>query len=426
MSEGPLKTDATLGPRPRRPSVPRVRIDRDTCHVFAGDSTPPRASRTLGAPMPPKMLWFRTVVRLAIAPVLVGALLSWLDPQRAQRHGLGAGVGLAVLGAIHLVYWWRPWPATTRRTLAAAAAMVLTNFALIHLLYLRQPLLWLYPALIVGAGMRAPAAVVGVALLALAAATSMDLEGTLVARALGPNHAVLLSVVLAGLGMTAVRQLIAVNADLEATKAELAELAVASERERLARELHDLLGRTLALIAVKAELASRLSATNDPSAAAELRDVQRLARDAVREVREAVTGEYTTSVANELEAARQALQAAGIELNVAPGALDIEPTHEATVAWALREAVTNVVKHSGASRCRIALDASGGLTVLEIVDDGRGPVGTSAGIGLKGLADRVHALGGTFEAGAHATGGFRLRVELEARAAPSATEETAP
>jgi two-component system sensor histidine kinase DesK len=372
------------------------------------------------------MLWFRTVVRLAIAPVWIGALLSWLDPQRAQNHGLGAGLGLAVLGTIHLVYWRRPWPATTRRALAAAAAMVLTNFVLIHMLYLRQPLLWLYPALIVGAGMRAPAAVVGVALLAVAAAASMDLEGTLVARALGPNHAVMLSVVLAGLGMTAVRQLIAVNADLEATKAELAELAVAGERERLARELHDLLGRTLALIAVKAELASRLSATNDPSADAELRDVQRLARDAVREVREAVTGEYTTSVAQELEAARQALQAAGIELSVESGALDIEPVHEATVAWALREAVTNVVKHSGASRCHIALDASGGVTALEIVDDGRGSVGTSAGIGLKGLADRVHALGGTFEAGASEAGGFRLRAELGARAATSATEEAAP
>src|SRR5260370_31954941 len=93
----------------------------------------------------------------------------------------------------------------------------------------------------------------------------------------GRSAAVLRSIVLAGLGMTAVRQLIALNADLHATRAELADLAVTSERERLARELHDLLGRTLSLIAVKAELASRLSAKGDPSAGAARADVHRLA-----------------------------------------------------------------------------------------------------------------------------------------------------
>jgi len=113
------------------------------------------------------------------------------------------------------------------------------------------------------------------------------------AAALGPSQSVLLSIVLAGLGMAAVRQLIAVNADLHATRAELADLAVAGERERLGRELHDLVGRTLSLNAVKAELASRLSAKADLSAAAELADVQRLARQAVRDVREAVTGAHT-------------------------------------------------------------------------------------------------------------------------------------
>src|ERR671936_3035808 len=100
---------------------------------------------------------------------------------------------------------------------------------------------------------------------------------------------------LAGLGMNAVRQLIRLNADLHATRAQLADLAVAAERERLARELHDLLARTLSLIAVKAELASRLSEKGDTAAAIEPSDVQRLARQAVRDVREAVTGELSPS-----------------------------------------------------------------------------------------------------------------------------------
>src|SRR5207302_2315068 len=185
---------------------------------------------------------------------------------------------------------------------------------------------------------------------------------------------VLLSIVLAGLGMHAVRQLIAVNADLHATRAELAELAVAADRERLARELHDLLARTLSLIAVKAELASRLSARGDIAAAAELSDLQHLARQAVRDVREAVTGSHSPSLESELAAAQSALRTAGIEVHVARDDAPIDPAHETTIAWAVREAVTNVVKHSGARTCRIALATSDGATQLEVDDDGHGPI----------------------------------------------------
>src|SRR5262245_20994336 len=249
--------------------------------------------------MPAPMGWLATVTRLAVAPLLVGALALWLEPRPSARE-LPAAVGLLLLGGVHVVYWWRPWPARPTRAVLAAGAMVLTNAVLIHVLGLSQPMLWLYPALVVGAGLSGPAAALGVALLAAAAGASMELQGTLLDRTLGPNHSVLLAVVLAGLGMMAVRQLFAVNAELHATRAELAELAVARERERLGRELHDLLGRTLSLIAVKAELASRLSARGDASAEAELNDVQRLAREAVREVREAVTGDRTPNLAAEL------------------------------------------------------------------------------------------------------------------------------
>lgn len=374
--------------------------------------------------MPPKMVWLANVVRLAIVPAFLGALVLLVEPQRSVRD-LAAAAGLLLLGAIHVLYWSRPWPAQQRRAVAAAAAMVMTNVVLIHVLDLSQPLLWLYPALVVGAGLRPAAAAVGVGLMAVAAGGHVELESTRLVRTLGPGHAILLAVALAGLGMTAVRQLIAVNLDLHVTKAELAELAVAAERERLARELHDLLGRTLSLIAVKAELASRLSATGDPSAEAELGDVQRLARQAVREVREAVAGERARSVAAELAAARLALRAAGIGVSVTNGAVDVDPAHETTVAWALREAVTNVVRHSGARTCRITIEASDGATVLEVVDDGRGPVDGDLGTGLVGLADRVHALDGTFGAGPSGTGGFRLRVRLGAAASPLPKAEVA-
>ena len=213
--------------------------------------------------MPRKMIWLVSVVRLAIMPVFLGTLFLWLDPQRSARD-LIAGAGLAVLGATHLFYWWRPWPAQQRRAVVLAALMVLTNLILLHVLDLSEPLVWLYPALVVGTGLRPSLAPIGVAFMGLAAVLPGGTTGIREAHAvgpghpilltmvLGPSHVILLAVVLAGLGMTAVRQLIAVNADLLATRAELAELAVTAERERLARELHDVLGRTLALIAVKA------------------------------------------------------------------------------------------------------------------------------------------------------------------------------
>jgi len=235
-----------------------------------------------------------------------------------------------------------------------------------------------------------------------------------------------LSIVLAGLGMTAVRQLIALNADLHATRAELADLAVAGERDRLARELHDLLGRTLSLIAVKAELASRLSAKGDRSAEAELADVQRLARQAVRDVREAVAGGHAPSVDSELAAGEAALHSVGIQVSVDNTAASIDPAHETTIAWALREAVTNVVKHSGARTCRIALYAANGCTTLDVDDDGHGPVGEGTGSGLEALADRIGALGGTIEFGPRGGSGFRLRVRLGAAVPPRPTVEIAP
>jgi two-component system sensor histidine kinase DesK len=224
---------------------------------------------------------------------------------------------------------------------------------------------------------------------------------------------VLLSIVLAGLGMMAVRQLIELNRELRATQAELADLAVADERSRLERELHDLLGRTLSLIAVKAELANRLSARGDePAASAELADVQRLARQAIRDVRDAVTGEYSATVAAELAAAEAALRTAGVELTSETTGAGIDPTHESTIAWAIREAVTNVLKHSGAQTCRIAVHATDQSTTLDVEDDGRGPVTSEMGTGLDGLADRVRGLGGSFHAGPGEHRGFRLEVRL--------------
>jgi two-component system, NarL family, sensor histidine kinase DesK len=368
--------------------------------------------------MPSSTTWLAVVIRITIAPVLVGASAIAVRSQRAPSD-VAAVLGLLLLSAIHLAYWWKPWQTSQVRAVAAVATTVAINFVLLNLLGVAEPLLWLYPALVAGAGLRTPVAVLAVGLTAVAAAAPLALAGIPhpidplhPADALGPSHSVLLSIVLAGLGMHAVRQLIAVNADLQATRAELAEVAVAADRERLARELHDLLARTLSLIAVKAELASRLSAKSDSAAAAELSDVQRLARQAVRDVRDAVTGSLSPILEAELAAAEVALRIAGIGVSVERNDAQIDPAHESTLAWAVREAVTNVVKHSRARTCRIALQVCDGVSSLEVDDDGRGPADGRAGRGLDGLADRVRAVGGTLEVGRTAGRGFRLQVRL--------------
>jgi two-component system sensor histidine kinase DesK len=367
------------------------------------------------------MTWFTTVIRITIAPVLLGALaILFRSPRTA--NDVASAIGLLLLGLVHIVYWQDPWQRRPRHALVALATMLLINFALLNLLGLSQPLLWLYPALIAGAGLRTPMAVVGIGFTALAAAAPLAFDGGFVhpvepiqaTATLGASHSVLLSIVLAGLGMNAVRRLIAVNADLHATRAELADLAVAADRERLARELHDLLARTLSLIAVKAELASRLSARGDAGAAGELSDVQRLARQAVRDVREAVSGTVSPSLEAEISAAESALRAAGIRASVQRTGAQVDPAYESTLAWAVREAVTNVVKHSGARTCCIRLKVIAGSTTLEVEDDGQGSILDGEGTGLNGLADRVHTLGGTLEVRPREEHGFSVRVSLGA------------
>jgi hypothetical protein len=165
------------------------------------------------------MTWLATVIRIAIGPVLIGALALLFHSPRASTD-LAAALGLVLLAAIHSAYWWDPWRRKQRHAVAALGAMVVINFVLLNLLGLAQPLLWLYPALVAGAGLRAPAALAGIALTAFAAAAPLALEGGIVhpigpmdpADALGPSHSVLLSIILAGLGMSAVRQLMALNA----------------------------------------------------------------------------------------------------------------------------------------------------------------------------------------------------------------------
>ena len=214
----------------------------------------------------------------------------------------------------------------------------------------------------------------------------------------------------AALVLWALMQALAQNRQLESANAEIARLAVERERLRMSRDLHDILGHSLTTVAVKAELARKMIGLDGERAALEMTDVERLAREALRDIRATVAGHRTITLAFELAVARSVLEAAGIDAET-PSAVDSVPARWSTLfGWVVREGVTNVVRHSGAQRCWISVSPG----AIEVIDDGNGAASTDHHSGgLQGLRERVEAAGATMTAGRHLEGiGWRLRVEV--------------
>lgn len=186
------------------------------------------------------------------------------------------------------------------------------------------------------------------------------------------------------------------NARLRLSQEEADRLAKTAERERIARDLHDLLGHTLSVIALKSELAGKLVDRDPERAGQEIREVERISREALREVRTAIAGYRSEGLQAELARARLALESSGIKLEYFAQPVQPGPARETVLALALREAVTNVIRHSGAKTCRISLEEQDGEVVLEVRDDGRGGA-SPFGIGLSSMRERVEGLGGRME-----------------------------
>lgn len=207
---------------------------------------------------------------------------------------------------------------------------------------------------------------------------------------------------------------------LRVTQHQLAELAVREERNRVARDMHDILGHSLTVIAVKAELAGRLLELAPEKAAAEIADLEDLARGALEDVRATVGGYRGVSILAELTAAKTAFLAAGITAELPRTAEQVPAAAKELFGWVLREGVTNVIRHADAQHCIVTM----GQGFLQVDDDGVGPGGhvlsgadfsqdlATSGNGLKGLAERVSAAGASLEVGRSKLGGFRLRVHL--------------
>ena len=177
---------------------------------------------------------------------------------------------------------------------------------------------------------------------------------------------------------------------------EIAHLAKVAERERIARDLHDVLGHTLSLITLKSELAGKLFDRDPAQAKNEIREIEETARRALADVRHAITGYRARSIGEELRQATSALQTAGVKVEVTPSPLQLSATEEGVLALVLREAVTNVVRHANARSCCLRLRQENGHCRLEVQDDGRGGHQLE-GNGLRGMRERVEAIGGRLE-----------------------------
>jgi two-component system sensor histidine kinase DesK len=211
------------------------------------------------------------------------------------------------------------------------------------------------------------------------------------------------------------------NAKLRMAQQEVERLAQTAERERIARDLHDLLGHTLSMITLKSELAGKLIDRDPDRAGREIREVERISREALREVRSAIAGYRSEGLQAELARARLALESSGVKLEYFTQPVEMEPVRETVLALALREAVTNVIRHAKASTCRISLEVIDEEVRLEVRDDGRGGR-TPEGIGLSSMRERVEGLGGRLER--RTDGGTALLIALPRQGPPpEATSE---
>ncbi|MCY4661329.1 MAG: sensor histidine kinase [Acidobacteria bacterium] len=334
-------------------------------------------------------------------------------PIEPVEFGLTLGTVPLFLALYFNGYWH-----TGRRLLANVAGLLAIGIAWMPF-NAGATTFFIYGSAFVGSAVRPPCAwgyLAGVALLLLVESLLLDLPAVFLL--FGPPVCALVGAATVHLA-EAGRQ----ESALKLSQAEVRRLATVAERERIARDLHDLLGHTLSVIAIKAELAAKLAARGDRRAEREIRDVETVSRDALRQVREAVAGFRRVDLVGELASARLACEARDIGLAVDRPPLDLGPDPEAVLAMCLREAITNVVRHSDARHCRVSLAREGSMIRLTVADDGAGGA-IREGAGLSGMRERVRRAGG--EMRIESANGVALSVRVPSDAGPQGPEMRAP
>lgn len=324
------------------------------------------------------------------------------------RDSLVLGIGATVLAiAAFLPIYWTQYSAEGRRGLYAAAAVAAIGFALTPWNTGGNTFL-IYAFATLGFSQHWRVAVAASLLIVAAYGGWLLFLGLPLPFLLAP--VVIGGAVLAGtiLGRREMQR----NECLRLTQAEVGRLARVAERERISRDLHDLLGHTLSVIALKSELARKLAERDGSVAASHIGEVEQVAREALKQVREAVTGMRSAQIAAELLNARLALVGAGLQFEARVDPLPpLDPPQENALAMALREATTNVLRHATARRVEVELSRVGRAVQLQVQDDGRGCV-ASPGNGLTGMRERVEAIGGRLQVDSAPGTGTRLRVLL--------------
>jgi two-component system sensor histidine kinase DesK len=340
-------------------------------------------------------------------------LAAFMTDRFSADRRMGGLLLLLALALIWAWFWTRVIAGPDRRFIVPAivgVTLILTVFTI------RTPpqygSLFLYAVIVGGAAFPWRRGLGAVVILSVLAAAIELARGESVTTSAGQ----LLNNLLIGVAAVAGRLLVEANQQLGQAREQIARLAVGEERLRFARDLHDLLGHSLSVIALKSELAGRLIKNTPGLAAHEIEDIEKVARDALREVRDAVTGYRQPTLAAELAGAHEALEAAGIGYHIDQDHAPLPPAVEAVLAWTVREGVTNVMRHSQAKRCSIRITTKDGRATIDVVDDGRGGM-PEAGSGLRGLEERVRERGGTLTAEPLPHEGFRLRVTLPLREA---------
>ncbi|GAW52336.1 putative two-component systemsensor kinase [Nocardioides sp. PD653] len=354
-------------------------------------------------------------VRMArLTPLLSGIWLFFLlEPigegwrNRDQLSGILGIVVTIVFAAVYMALWLRSRADRQKlMTQPGTRAAVLYIGSLVLLGALMTLLLGGYglastPYIGVACVMVFPFRVAGPAVLGLVAA---DLV-LFAVNDWGSPTGLVFGVVAATFAVFGLRMVMTRNIELLRAQQENAGLAVENERTRFARDLHDILGHSLTVITVKAELAQRMLDVDPERTRAELADLERLSRDALADVRRAVAGYRELTLPGELARARNALAAAEIDAHLPQSADEVPTELRELFAWTVREGVTNVIRHSGAHRCEVRLTASS----AEVVDDGPGPGAPGTGSGLAGLRERASAVGATVVT-RHLSPGFSLQV----------------
>ncbi|WP_345763073.1 sensor histidine kinase [Diaminobutyricibacter sp. McL0608] len=346
------------------------------------------------------------------APVLlIAPLIDAIAGREPDRAGVLIGIGV-----VFAVTVWLPFrPPRSRRwwgsEMVYGALLALCTFYLVFFEADRESI---FPILAIAA------AVAIRQHWALSLITALAVSGAFAAGAgegsLDAGVFLGVATFMAGTGIFVIHYLVRVIADLTQTRERLAASAVADERLRFSRDLHDVLGHTLSLIVVQAEAVRRLLGRDERAAAAHARDIETIGRQALNEVREAVTGYRALRCAEELANAKSALSVAGVRLSMSQPPPGLSVSIDSLLGRIVRESTTNVLRHAYADRCVISITSDRGAVRIEVSDDGtsaRGLDSVTLGNGLIGLRERVQALGGDFAA-TPTDAGFRVAASLPA------------